>query len=182
MDSPQSQLRYMSILQSYMQSSYDHCIFVGDFNFPDNEMLAKHPQSLPPPCPTVQALTPVQITAEGVIKTLEASDRTAHEMHFEVRRLSHGTRTDPTTFLLAGEKGSSAEVRYNSRREMASTLQVDYPQQGKDGTIGLVRGGTEHCFLIMVGPKAGRTRSRATLKGLRGLDPNQAGCRSPIWL
>ena len=37
--------------------------------------------------------------------------------------LSHGNRTDPTTFLLAGDKGSSAKVSYNFRRDMASTQQ-----------------------------------------------------------
>ena len=37
-----------------------------------NEMLAKHPQSPPPLSPADQAPTPVQITAEGVIKALKS--------------------------------------------------------------------------------------------------------------
>ena len=67
------------------------------------------------------------------VRTLEASDRTAHEMHFEVRRRKISPTVmgrTPPSFLLAGEKGGSTEVRHNHGRDVASTHQVNYVQQG----------------------------------------------------
>ena len=44
--------------------------------------------------------------------------------------LPHRDGTDPPSFLLASEKGGSTEVRHNHGRDVASTHQVNYVQQG----------------------------------------------------
>ena len=44
--------------------------------------------------------------------------------------LPHRDGMDPPSFLLAGEKGDSTEVRHNHGRDIASSHQVNYVQQG----------------------------------------------------